>query len=268
MPAAVWKEQFERLQQQFDQHTGLLENLKLLPENQAIELLLRIRSPDDITSSIASVDGSFHQHRSPSAHDAARGILPPTDSRLEFELSVSHQSVYHALKPLDPASLAVFPFQNSRVRQSSNLAGLDQYSQTPAASQEYRHAIFAQSRPSSQTRGPLAPSEYCDVRLRQVEVGYWTKIPISQELAACVLDSYFRGHHPVFGFFDADLFLDDFVARRLEFCSPFLVSALLCLSCVSVLRISLFQMSSMLTKTSSCVKRVEARHWSSARHFS
>ncbi|KXL45058.1 MAG: hypothetical protein FE78DRAFT_148967, partial [Acidomyces sp. 'richmondensis'] len=58
-------------------------------------------------------------------------------------------------------------------------------------------------------------------------IKYWTVVPISNEFAASIISQYLEVDHPTLGFFDADLFIHDLVYRRLEFCSPLLVSSLL-----------------------------------------
>ncbi|KAJ6440206.1 beta-calactosidase [Purpureocillium lavendulum] len=59
---------------------------------------------------------------------------------------------------------------------------------------------------------------------------FWTTVAVSDEFAASVLSTYFELNHPVLGLFDADLFLDDFINLRQDFCSAFLVNALLALN--------------------------------------
>lgn len=64
-------------------------------------------------------------------------------------------------------------------------------------------------------------------------MNYWTRVPISDELAARVISSYLSREHPILGLFDADLFVTDLVERRLRFCTPFLLCTLMCYACVS-----------------------------------
>lgn len=60
----------------------------------------------------------------------------------------------------------------------------------------------------------------------------WTQVTISDQLAARVLSHYLVTDHPILALFDADLFLQDLVARQTDFCSPLLVNAVLCFACV------------------------------------
>lgn len=74
----------------------------------------------------------------------------------------------------------------------------------------------------------------CDVRLSNLRIRFWTTVPISNELAASVISAYLEVEHPVYGFFDADLFLQDLVSQQVEYCSPLLVNSVLFWACVSL----------------------------------
>lgn len=63
---------------------------------------------------------------------------------------------------------------------------------------------------------------------------YWSAVPVSEDLAASLILQFLRVEHPIYGFIDADLFSQDLFARRLDFCSPLLVNAILFWSSVSV----------------------------------
>jgi hypothetical protein len=80
--------------------------------------------------------------------------------------------------------------------------------------------------------GPEPTPEYCDSRLRYLDISYWTTVPLSNTLAISAISFYLANYHPISGFFDADLVLGDLVDQRLSFCSFFFVNALLFLACV------------------------------------
>jgi hypothetical protein len=81
--------------------------------------------------------------------------------------------------------------------------------------------------------GQFQAQKYCDSRLNDLRVDFWTKVPISNEFAAAAISVYLENEHAILGFFDADLFLTNLIDHSLDYCSPFLVSSLLCLACVS-----------------------------------
>jgi hypothetical protein len=73
----------------------------------------------------------------------------------------------------------------------------------------------------------------CDDRLRGLAISSWTKVPISDTYAANVISLYLTKDHPIVGFFDSDLFLQDLTDGNANFCSPLMVSAVLYWACVS-----------------------------------
>lgn len=73
----------------------------------------------------------------------------------------------------------------------------------------------------------MYPSSWSDDRLSSLRVADWTPVPVSDELAACLISTYLRVEHPMYGFFDAALFLRDLCSKQTRFCSPLLVNALL-----------------------------------------
>ena len=80
---------------------------------------------------------------------------------------------------------------------------------------------------------PTPPPTYCDARLAQLDISTWTTVQIPNDLAASAISLYLQTDHPVLGFFDADVFLDDLVAGRSRFCSKLLVNCLLFWAMVS-----------------------------------
>jgi hypothetical protein len=84
-----------------------------------------------------------------------------------------------------------------------------------------------------QSHLPAPPPKYCDERLAMLDMSMWTTVPISNDLAAAAISLYLQIDHPLLGFFDADVFLEDLLAGRPRYCSTLLVSALLFWALVS-----------------------------------
>lgn len=72
-----------------------------------------------------------------------------------------------------------------------------------------------------------------DERLRHLDINNWSSVAVSSTLAANAISLYLTNEHPIEGFFDADLFLDDLIAGRTTYCSRLLVNAILACACVS-----------------------------------
>ncbi|KAK2590781.1 hypothetical protein QQS21_011535 [Conoideocrella luteorostrata] len=86
---------------------------------------------------------------------------------------------------------------------------------------------------TSSTLGVLNNSDYepsCDSRLFALRIGFWTTVPIADNVAAGLLSSYLQGDHLSISFFDVDIFLDNLVDQKSKYCSAFLVNSLLYLA--------------------------------------
>ena len=80
---------------------------------------------------------------------------------------------------------------------------------------------------------PAPPPTYCDARLAMLDMSMWTTVPIPNDLAAAAISLYLQTDHPLLGFFDADVFLEDLLEGRSRYCSTLLVSSLLFWALVS-----------------------------------
>lgn len=92
--------------------------------------------------------------------------------------------------------------------------------------------------PPSLTRGqPSDTAPLCDPRLEQLDIGFWTSVPLESSLASRAISLYLVTDHPLLGIFEPSLFVSDLVNHRTDFCSPALVNALLYWACVSLVRV-------------------------------
>ena len=66
----------------------------------------------------------------------------------------------------------------------------------------------------------------------KLQIKFWTTVPVTENFAAAVIAQYLQTDHLVYGLFDAQLFVRGLTEFQENFCSPFLVSALLALGCV------------------------------------
>ncbi|KAG5932410.1 hypothetical protein E4U53_001348 [Claviceps sorghi] len=72
----------------------------------------------------------------------------------------------------------------------------------------------------------------CDARLGKLNIGYWTSIDISDDLAARCISLYLEIDHPLLGHFDPELFVSHLVSKEHEYCSGLLVNSMLYWACV------------------------------------
>jgi len=70
-----------------------------------------------------------------------------------------------------------------------------------------------------------------DERLRLVDISKWTPVAIPNDLAINTISHYLENDYATIPLFSADLFIQDLVNIQYSFCSPFLVTAILCWAC-------------------------------------
>ncbi|UNI16929.1 hypothetical protein JDV02_003311 [Purpureocillium takamizusanense] len=245
---ALQKER-DHLKTKLSGHARLLDQLKNLPEDEALGLLQRLRatSSSDSPNALSEMSGGMHNRLRPSNNLAARAMSPVVDSGLEHELAARHALIYPRLEPLDAGPLKIlvestlFKFRPPRVGQSNSTNSV--LAVHPAAPlpldgkpvhQRVQDPTFFTS--AGAPLGPVPPQEYCDPRLSRLQIEFWTRVQIPNELAASLISFYLENDHPIMAMFDADLFLDDLVDHRLTYCSAMLVAALLYLSCQAYTR--------------------------------
>jgi len=195
--------------------------LRLLPLDKATRMLQQLRDNPDLPTAISSVQRSTSLAMRPSDLRLARAVAPPTGSAAEFELTAQFSTAYPRLPP--PPDIRVL---RGLLRQNEK-------SNTTALS-KVPELLPSTAQGSSQTPTSLASKQYCDSRLESLNIGYWSKVPVSDEVAASLISFYIQTDHNILGLFDADLFLQDLIECRQRFCSPFLVSAILSYACVSI----------------------------------
>jgi hypothetical protein len=242
-PTMALKRQIDELQSKLTEHAEIVEHLRSLPESEAIAMVRRFRSTPNTSTVLSTVRGAVNTTARLSELKSSRARVPPTKSDVEFELSVLHRSVYPILTPLkigsiDPDRLFCSDFHTSNTPTTPSET---QLSVTQFADAELSVApatVLLSPLQGTQPYGivpvlePAPTRNYCDSRLNHLHIEYWTRISISDELAARVISYHLEANHSKFACVDADLFLSSLVDRKLEYCSPFLVCALMGIACV------------------------------------
>lgn len=216
---------------------SIVELLRSVPYDEAVELLQKLRGGSPPTP--AATPSTTVVRKPPSipppipAHFYVRSVIPPTRNNLEFELVVRHPIAYPTLLPIPieslPIDVLLHPSQIRRLQVPSISLPSPQGVITPAAL-DMRHD---RSKSPSLALEAAIVRPLIDNRLLDVDITYWTNVPISVDLAARVISLYLEIDYPVLPLFNAELFLEDFLQGRPNFCSHFLVSALLSWACVS-----------------------------------
>ncbi|KAK8007109.1 DnaJ like subfamily A member 5 [Apiospora arundinis] len=189
----------------------LIERLSTFPEADALNLLRRLRESNDLCAVLSSASGGARDKTRSTTLATNQLLISPVFTKLESELGSLHPIAYPWLSSIDIRTIC---------REARNRF-------------EARAWIMAAKgdSTSSDTESSGSPSLLCDSRLYHLRMDYWTRVPISDELAARVISSYLVREHPMLGLFDAELFVTDLVERRIRFCTPFLLSALMFYAC-------------------------------------
>ncbi|KAK6214358.1 Sodium- and chloride-dependent GABA transporter 1 [Pestalotiopsis sp. IQ-011] len=86
--------------------------------------------------------------------------------------------------------------------------------------------------PFSQAISARQESTLCDERLNDLDISFWTPVPIPNGLAAKVISLYLVTDHPLLGIFEPGQFIADLVNHKQISCSSFLVNTLLYWGCM------------------------------------
>ncbi|TEA10011.1 Nitrogen assimilation transcription factor nirA [Colletotrichum sidae] len=208
----------------------MIESLRTLPEEQALELLQKLRHGSGSASPAAAP--SDHHH---SEQQLLTTILPPSRNSLDFELAIRHPLAYPTLSPipytdtsletlLGPMVMAPLP---PKPEDSPGCESLAESRGHP----EHEDVDMLQAK--LEVGEPELPRPLFDQRLRDVDVTLWTCVGIPSRLAVQALSHYFEVDHAVLPLFSASLFIGDLVKGKRYFCSTLLVNSLLCLACLA-----------------------------------
>jgi hypothetical protein len=99
-PGMALKSKLERQSRDLTQFTELVDRLRSSSDAEALAIIRRLKSTPNVAVVLSSIRNTVPPRR-PSDIQTARGILPPTHSQLELELTILHRKVYPLLEPLN-----------------------------------------------------------------------------------------------------------------------------------------------------------------------
>ena len=245
------------LQSSVDNYVALCNFLLEIPEEKVVQVLRDAQTAPDLRSYLAKAreDTSKPQGRRQPSDLGATGSLDfPTRTGLDYdEFTARCEIVYPAFTPIEPTAVSYQPSFTSHASKPDLSHPLLNF-EAPMSSSP---ANLLETRPDSidpfigliatlterlcpsrtlagaPTSRPATPRSYVDKRLHHLQIGYWTSVPIRDEIAAIAISTYLEIDHPSHALFDTDLFLDDLINQNTTFCSAFLVTSLLSHACVS-----------------------------------
>ncbi|KAG5748472.1 hypothetical protein H9Q69_007947 [Fusarium xylarioides] len=171
------------------------------------------RDPDNQGKRKRSPSPNLTARQRPSDWTTIRGILPRTPI-------ASPAAVYPIALPI-PALTTPPPLPSPPI-------------DTPASPKDAILGLLTLSqkgKPDLVLLNEAYPKEPCDLRLNDLSVSYWTRVPISNRSASTLISAFLETDNSAVGFIDKNLFLTDLVEHTPTFCSAFLVSSILYLAC-------------------------------------
>ncbi|KAM5381974.1 hypothetical protein ACJZ2D_002762 [Fusarium nematophilum] len=211
-----------------DQILELFGLLKSVPESQALDVLRIVRCGHDLESTLSMVRAKNPQ---PGATGQEWTAISTRHPGLEYELMARNPVSFPPLQPLESSILN--PLFRLAFELTLGRAALGS-SHAPAADSEGVSSSDPDVNPFPahlSTGSPISTLGPCDERLEELDMSFWTSVPIANDVAARIISLYLETDHPLLGTFDPDLFADDLVNRRLGFCSPLLVSTVMYWGC-------------------------------------
>ncbi|KAK0377588.1 hypothetical protein CLIM01_05067 [Colletotrichum limetticola] len=209
----------------------ILESLRTLPPEQALELFCKLRN---------ETPGRALNLARPSDQQHLRGLLPPTQNSLGFELTIRHPVAYPALFPMPYTDLTLGALlqpltkawlQGQQGQQDASSRQVSPFGGPYLTPKRDEDASSGSKTGSPDHTGAATPKPLFDERLRLLDISKWTNIPIPNDLAISIISHYLDIDYATLPLFDADLFVRDLVNVQHFFCSPFLVTAVLSWSC-------------------------------------
>ncbi|KNB06214.1 hypothetical protein FOXG_19601 [Fusarium oxysporum f. sp. lycopersici 4287] len=200
----------------------LFNIMKTGPENLAIDILQIIRSHSDLDTAL-----SILQPRLVSAQHASGQRWPAGATKyldLESELMARYSLSFPPLQPYESSILN--SVESWAVLSTGRISNTD--SKVFGLPTNSESNLFPVHHPRQ--RSALVPGP-CDERLQELNISFWTTVPIPSDRAAKVILLYLQTDHPLLGTFDPDLFVKDLVNCETTYCSRFLLSALMYWGC-------------------------------------
>lgn len=209
------RDELETLRGRFEVLDSLVTKLRVAPHACAQEALRQLRlSP---TNWSADLESPAQQTKVSSSMSTANGLNSP----------LSEPDRASCIPPLE----ACGPAQDlGPSGEELHQVALAETFQGDRCDQPHFTLDEGSASPSAASLSPIKMAS--DPRLKGLDIGFWTAVPVTNVFATDAISSYLRSDHRIWELFDADSFLSDLVAQKSNFCSAFLVNCLLAFASV------------------------------------
>ncbi|KAK7755965.1 hypothetical protein SLS62_001907 [Diatrype stigma] len=218
----------------------ILTLFRTLPDKRAFELLRVLRHNDDPVTALSIIKGDRAGNSCDSKVGPDEQAPPIARDSLESELKVKNPAAYPPLLPIIPSLLAESNLLRSVRRNSEpENQGVGTGTGTGAGAgagakmskntaTDIPHGFPKESPPMDANSAigqfqfantPRQEIGYCDDRLANLDVSFWTDVDVTSDFAARAISLYIKTDHPLLGLFSPNLFVGDLVGKRERFCS-------------------------------------------------
>ncbi|KAF4773633.1 hypothetical protein HER10_EVM0002711 [Colletotrichum scovillei] len=216
-PADIRRQVSDRHHDNFRGHSTIHEEaialLRTLPHQQAQELVSRIRSGGDITAIISHIKaGDVLRQMATVPETQYRYVLP---YRSEMPQIYAHNNPYMTSLIYEAASL---PTETPATCSNDKARPASEHLQSPHAFE----SLYFKPHHGASVIEPL---------LYNAKVSWWTSVCDDDVLLRDLLAVFLRCEYQFTAAFQKDLFLEDLIARRTDFCSSLLVNVTLAYAC-------------------------------------
>ncbi|KAF5231123.1 hypothetical protein FAUST_9429 [Fusarium austroamericanum] len=192
----------------YEELMGLLKNL---PEQDAQDIFKRIRSGADA--------GSVLQQAKAGDVMLQMAVVPETRYRYEFPYRSDMPKDFHIDNP----------YFDSLIYETASLYS---YGNGPELTTPSGFADLVSEEQKSMYLKPFHAAQVVEPLLDDAKISSWTSVSKDDVLMRDLLRVMFRCEYQFTAVFQKDLFLQDLVAGRQDFCSSLLVNAILAYACV------------------------------------
>lgn len=227
MRPTVLKRENTTLRKKVSALHDILDLLKKMPPSDAQHFLRHFQTGTDPVDVLKALRGESAR-TALSEQETARASLPAVRSKCELELLVRHPVAYpahHVSAHVESLRLHLSLFG------SPSTASLC-HGQSAGISTQGRFLPGLPGYLKCAQDSFNSTPPYFDPRLAQLNIDFWTCVPLSNACAANTISLYLEIQHPIWGTFDSWLFVRDLVELRFDFCSSFMVNSLLAIALV------------------------------------
>lgn len=214
MSSQALRRGYEDLQSRSEAHEELIELMRNLPDQEAQYVLQSLRSGSGVQAILNQVK----------AGDLLLQLAVSPETRFRYEFP------YRSEMPQE--FVIDNPYLDSLVYEAASLYAPSQQPMPPGGSSSRRTPGLRMAEYGNLYLKPFHAAQVIEPRLCDARPSLWTTICDDDVLIRDLLGVFFRCEYHFTAAFQKDLFLEDMISQREDFCSPLLVNVTLAYSCV------------------------------------